>query len=73
MEQLKAAITAGNIAYDAIVAKVEVLERTKEQQKASKYKNTTKTSRLQSIWLVFTKCGRSSSSRCVWILGRDYA
>jgi hypothetical protein len=40
MEQLKATIAAGNIAYDAMAAKVEVLEKTTEQQNSCKYHST---------------------------------
>ncbi len=37
MEKLKATIDEGKIAYDAIVAKVDILERTTEEQNARKH------------------------------------
>jgi predicted nucleic acid-binding Zn-ribbon protein len=40
IENLKATITAGNISYDAMVARVEEFERTMEQQRIATYSST---------------------------------
>jgi hypothetical protein len=40
IDKLNETISSGNIAYDAMAAKVQVLEQTMEQQKSWKYHNT---------------------------------